>query len=100
MRQRIGLARALLGDPRVLVLDEPNSNLDSEGERALLSVLNDAKERGTTVVVISHRSGVLSAVDKVLLMRDGTVERMSARADFLAALLPDNQKRASSAGGR
>jgi len=100
MRQRIGLARALLGDPRVLVLDEPNSNLDSEGERALLAVLNDAKERGTTVVVISHRSGVLSAVDKVLLMRDGTVERMSGRTDFLAALLPDNQKRASPGGER
>jgi PrtD family type I secretion system ABC transporter len=94
MRQRIGLARALLGDPRVLVLDEPNSNLDSEGERALLAVLNEAKDRGTTVIVISHRSGVLSAVDKVLLMRDGTVERMSARADFMAALIPESQRRA------
>jgi PrtD family type I secretion system ABC transporter len=100
MRQRIGLARALLGDPRVLVLDEPNSNLDSEGERALLTVLNDAKERGTTVVVISHRSGVLSAVDKVLLMRDGTVERLSPRADFLAALLPESQRRAAPGGER
>jgi ATP-binding cassette, subfamily C, bacterial len=100
MRQRIGLARALLGDPRVLVLDEPNSNLDSEGERALLTVLNEAKERGTTVVVISHRSGVLGAVDKVLLMRDGTVERMSGRADFMAALMPDNQKRVSPGGSR
>jgi PrtD family type I secretion system ABC transporter len=85
-RQRIGLARAILGNPRLLVLDEPNSNLDSEGERALLNVLHQAKELGTTTIVISHRSGVLSAVDKVLLLRDGTVERLSPRAEFLAAL--------------
>jgi PrtD family type I secretion system ABC transporter len=93
-RQRIGLARAILGNPRLLVLDEPNSNLDSDGERALLGVLNLVKELGITTIVISHRSGVLSAVDKVLLMRDGTVERLSPRAEFLAALgQPEGQAR-------
>jgi ABC-type protease/lipase transport system fused ATPase/permease subunit len=99
-RQRVGLARAILGNPRLLVLDEPNSNLDSDGERALLGVLNQAKELGTTTIVISHRSGVLGAVDKVLLMRDGQVERMSPRADFLAALgQPDPARLATQGGG-
>jgi PrtD family type I secretion system ABC transporter len=98
-RQRIGLARAILGNPRLLVLDEPNSNLDSDGERALLNVLNEAKDLGTTTIVISHRSGVLSAVDKVLLMRDGMVERLSPRAEFLAALgQPDPARLAAQAG--
>jgi PrtD family type I secretion system ABC transporter len=99
-RQRIGLARAILGNPRLLVLDEPNSNLDSEGERALLNVLTQAKELGTTTVVISHRSGVLSAVDKVLLLRDGSVERLSPRAEFLAALgQPEGQMRIAAGQG-
>lgn len=87
-RQRIGLARALLGDPRLLVLDEPNSNLDSDGERALLAVLNEAKTQGMTTVVISHRSGVLAAVDKILFLRDGVVERLAPRNEFMAALSP------------
>ncbi|HVM82565.1 MAG TPA: type I secretion system permease/ATPase [Candidatus Binatia bacterium] len=99
-RQRVGLARAILGNPKLLVLDEPNSNLDSDGERALLTVLNDCKDLGTTTIVISHRSGVLSAVDKVLLLRDGTVERLSPRAEFLAALgQPDPQARIASQSG-
>jgi ATP-binding cassette subfamily C exporter for protease/lipase len=99
-RQRIGLARAILGNPKLLVLDEPNSNLDSEGERALLNVLTQAKDLGTTTVVISHRSGVLSAVDKVLLLRDGTVERLSPRAEFLAALgQPEGQMRIAPQAG-
>ncbi|HVO02137.1 MAG TPA: type I secretion system permease/ATPase [Candidatus Cybelea sp.] len=98
-RQRVGLARAILGNPRLLVLDEPNSNLDSDGERALLGVLNQAKELGTTTIVISHRSGVLSAVDKVMLMRDGMVERLSPRTEFLAALgTPENQMRIANQG--
>jgi len=99
-RQRVGLARAILGNPKLLVLDEPNSNLDSDGERALLNVLTQAKELGTTTIVISHRSGVLSAVDKVLLMRDGTVERLSPRAEFLAALgQPEGQMRIAAQAG-
>lgn len=87
-RQRIGLARALLGDPRLLVLDEPNSNLDSDGERALQAILNEAPSRGMTTIVISHRSGVLSAVDTILFLRDGVVERLAPRAEFMTAVAP------------
>jgi ATP-binding cassette subfamily C protein/ATP-binding cassette subfamily C protein EexD len=93
-RQRIGLARALLGNPRLLVLDEPNSNLDSDGERALMTVLTEAQGQGMTTVVISHRSGVLSAVDTILFLRDGVVERFAPRAEFLgAAAVPAGQMR-------
>ncbi len=100
-RQRIGLARALLGDPRLLVLDEPNSNLDSDGERALLAVLNEAKSQGMTTVVISHRSGVLAAVDTILFLRDGAVERLAPRNEFMAALSPaESPARIPLASGR
>ena len=87
-RQRIGLARALLGNPRLLVLDEPNSNLDSDGERALMTVLTEAQGQGMTTIVISHRSGVLSAVDTILFLRDGVIERFAPRAEFMAAVAP------------
>ncbi|MCZ6830173.1 MAG: ATP-binding cassette domain-containing protein, partial [Gammaproteobacteria bacterium] len=72
-RQRIGLARALYGKPRFVVLDEPNSNLDDVGEAALRASLQQMKEDGVTVVVITHRPNILSAVDKILVMKDGTI---------------------------
>ena len=70
-RQRIGLARALFGDPFLLVLDEPNSNLDSEGDLALTEALLDARRRGAIVVVVAHRPSAITAVNKLLFMRDG-----------------------------
>lgn len=78
-RQRLGLARALYGDPVLVVLDEPNSNLDSEGDKALLSAIAGLKERGRTVVVIAHRPVTLVTMDKLLALRGGMVEMLDRR---------------------
>ncbi|TSE30766.1 Type I secretion system ATP-binding protein PrsD [Tepidimonas thermarum] len=85
-RQRIALARALYGDPRLVVLDEPNANLDEVGEAALQRALQELKANGRTVVVVSHRPGVLAAADRVVLMRDGRIERQGPRDEVLAQL--------------
>ena len=85
-RQRIGLARALYGEPEVVVLDEPNANLDDEGENALLSAVLLLKERGKTVVLISHRQGVLKVADRLVIMQDGRVVASGPRDGVLAAL--------------
>ncbi|MEQ8394447.1 type I secretion system permease/ATPase [Thalassobaculum sp.] len=82
-RQRIGLARALYGDPLFVVLDEPNSNLDSQGEEALKDTLHALKARGCTVVLIAHRINVLQHVDKVLILRDGVVHKFAARDEVV-----------------
>lgn len=70
-RQRIGLSRALYGDPKFVILDEPNSNLDEEGERALLTAVQYLKFRKTTLAIVSHKMNILSCVDKILLMQNG-----------------------------
>jgi PrtD family type I secretion system ABC transporter len=72
-KQRIALARAVFGEPKLVVLDEPNSNLDGEGEAALHSLLAALKARGTTVIMIAHRPSMLASLDKVLVLRGGTV---------------------------
>ncbi len=82
-RQRIGLARAFYNDPKLLVLDEPNSNLDSFGEIALAGAIARAKEKGITTIVISHRTSLLSAADKILAMRDGMVAIFGNRDEVL-----------------
>ncbi len=80
-KQRIGLARALYGDPAFVVLDEPNSNLDSAGEQALDDALAKLKQRGCTYVIVSHRLAVLDQVDKILMLRDGMVSRFGQRGE-------------------
>jgi ATP-binding cassette subfamily C exporter for protease/lipase len=73
-RQRLGLARALYGNPQVILLDEPNSNLDREGEQFLAQTINTLKERGTTVLMVVHTASMMGVVDYILSMKDGKVE--------------------------
>ncbi len=85
-RQRIGLARAVYGDPALVVLDEPNANLDDQGEAALLSTVRELKARGRTVFLISHRPGVVAVADRLLILRDGRVQADGPRDEVLQAL--------------
>lgn len=97
-RQRIGLARALYGDPRLVILDEPNASLDERGEAALFEALSDLRSAGCTVVVISHRPNMLKAVDRVLALKQGQVEAFGQRDEVLARVL--KPKSLSLPGGR
>ncbi|TIX28425.1 type I secretion system permease/ATPase [Mesorhizobium sp.] len=78
-RQRIGLARALYGDPALLILDEPNSNLDRDGEEALIVALGTVKAAGTTVILIAHRPSIMEKVDKVLVINRGQQDLFGPR---------------------
>jgi ATP-binding cassette subfamily C protein EexD len=86
-RQRIGLARAVYGNPRFMVLDEPNSNLDDQGEKELVEALRRIKASGCTVVVITHRTMVLQCVDKILVMKEGAAVGFGPRDQVLASLM-------------
>jgi ATP-binding cassette subfamily C exporter for protease/lipase len=85
-RQRVGIARAIYGGPSLVVLDEPNSSLDQAGEAALVNMLRELQKLGTTVIVITHRTQILSEVQKILIMRDGMAQAFGPRDDVLAAL--------------
>lgn len=89
-KQRIALARALYGNPALVVLDEPNANLDDVGEAALVHALARLKARGATLVLISHRPTILSEVDQVLLLRDGMMQLQGNRDDVFHALRKAN----------
>ncbi|MDD5104208.1 MAG: type I secretion system permease/ATPase [Desulfuromonadaceae bacterium] len=91
-RQRIGLARALYGDPKLVVLDEPNASLDNEGEAALLQAMAYLKQMGTTVVVITHKVSLLSNVDKLLVLQDGALAVFGPRDGVLQHLVQQQQK--------
>lgn len=82
-KQRIGLARAFYGDPKLVILDEPNANLDVIGEEALSNALRHAKEKKISVVVISHRPSVLTVVDKVLVVQDGSIAAYGSADDIM-----------------
>jgi ATP-binding cassette subfamily C protein/ATP-binding cassette subfamily C protein EexD len=90
-RQQVGLARAMFGNPKFIVLDEPNSNLDGDSEAALLDALRELRERGVTVVLVSHRPVLVQGVEKVLLMRDGAVEMFGPRAEVLKKIMKPAQ---------
>ena len=83
-RQRIGLARALYGDPSLIVLDEPNTNLDQPGERALLATIAALKQAGRTLVIIAHRPTLLAHVDNILCINEGFVEAFGTRNEIIA----------------
>jgi ATP-binding cassette subfamily C exporter for protease/lipase len=85
-RQRIALARALYGDPALVVLDEPNSNLDDAGETALHHALQELRQMGSTVIVMAHRPAVVNAADKLLLLAEGAVVAFGPRAQILQRL--------------
>ncbi|WP_332684837.1 type I secretion system permease/ATPase [Bosea sp. (in: a-proteobacteria)] len=87
-RQRIGLARALYGSPRLIVLDEPNANLDAEGEQGLIRAINAARESGAIVVLIAHRPSVMQVVDKILVLRDGRVAQFGPRSAIAGMITP------------
>jgi PrtD family type I secretion system ABC transporter len=87
-RQRIALARTLFKRPTLIVLDEPNANLDSEGDAGLVRALGDMKAEGTTVVFITHRPGLIAYAEKVLLLRDGVAEMFGPRQEVLSRLKP------------
>ena len=85
-RQRIGLARAIYGNPMIVVLDEPNANLDDMGEAALYKAIQELKAKGKTVFLITHRPGAVAVADRVLLLRDGTVQADGPRDAVMAAM--------------
>lgn len=95
-RQRIGLARAVYDNPRLLVLDEPNSNLDDQGERELVSAMQRIKQAGCTVIVISHRTMILHSMDKLLVMKEGAPVSFGPKDQILASLMaPSGAQRAA-----
>lgn len=85
-RQRIGLARAFYRDPEVMMLDEPNANLDSEGEQALERAVVNAKQRGKTVLLITHRPSIAAKCDRILMLREGMIEMFGPAQDVLQKL--------------
>ena len=95
-KQRLGLARAMYDDPSIIVLDEPNSNLDDIGEQALLAALIDLRQRGKSIVLITHRTSIISVTNKLLLLHDGTA-KMFGPTDQVLAELSKQQKQTQQA---
>jgi len=85
-RQRVGLARALFGDPKLVILDEPNSNLDDAGERALINALIELKKRRVTVLVITHKMNLLNLADRILYLQNGTIKAYGPKEKVLEML--------------
>jgi len=101
-RQRVGLARALYGNPRLVVLDEPNSNLDEEGEASLARALLALKEQKTTVLLVTHKPQILNMVDNIMILQDGRIALCGSRQEVLAHMARARQQNGTDAvpGGR
>lgn len=99
-KQRLGLARAMYDDPSLIVLDEPNSNLDEIGEQALVNAVNDLRNHGKTIVLITHRPTILNATTKLLMLKDGGVQAFGPTKQVLAAIAEANKKAIESAQQR
>ncbi|QND54631.1 type I secretion system permease/ATPase (plasmid) [Phyllobacterium sp. 628] len=91
-RQRIGLARCLYNRPRLIVLDEPNSNLDAVGERALMRAIEQARDDGAIVIMIAHRPTIMQVADKLLVLENGRITQFGPRTDVVASITPTGQK--------
>lgn len=91
-RQRLGLARAIYGNPNVIVLDEPNANLDDIGERALVQAITDLKAQGKTIFLITHRLNILGVADYLLVLNEGRVSHYGLRDDVVAAIKKEQVK--------
>lgn len=91
-RQRVAIARAIYGSPKFVVLDEPNSSLDEEGDKALSDALRTLKTQGTTVVVITHRPQILSILDYLMILTDGQIKVIGPRDEVIKAMNQSNQK--------
>jgi ATP-binding cassette subfamily C protein EexD len=98
-RQRIGLARALYDFPKIVVLDEPNSNLDDLGEQALVNAILYLKQKGTTVILITHRPAILNITDRIALLVEGTLKMYGPSAEVIAALAPKPVAQVQTNGG-
>lgn len=92
-RQRVGLARALFREPSLVILDEPNSNLDSTGEQALVECIGQLKQMGKTVIIVTHKSNLLGLTDKVLMLVNGTVEKFGDTKSLFAQQKPQQPAR-------
>jgi ATP-binding cassette subfamily C protein len=87
--QRLALARALYGDPKLIILDEPNSNLDNSGEQALIAAVEEARARGAIVIMIAHRPSVMAAADKMMVLEHGVITQFGPRTDVIGMISPE-----------
>lgn len=98
--QRVALARALFREPRYLILDEPNANLDVEGEQQLTRTLGDAKAKGTTILLVAHRMSIMPVVDRLMVIKEGRIAMFGPRDEVLAQLAPPQPPRVVRPGAR
>jgi PrtD family type I secretion system ABC transporter len=95
-RQRVGLARAFYGDPKLIVLDEPNANLDDKGEKALVHAMTESTKHGNSVIVVSHRPAILAFVDMIMVLQDGMIVAYGPKDEIMAKLSQSAQNQQAS----